>query len=753
MGWALDAAAMARDTAADGETGAGADRRADRRRDGRVGIGPPRPPWLRSRRPSPWRAPPTRGPRIPEDAIDDARALARAAAPDHPLFVGGAGRLTSSLYVLRERPDARWTGPGRVIEIVGPRGFHERDRARLERRGTFVGRDRQLAELEVWLARAVAADHRHSVLITGAAGIGKSRLVAELVARRAAVGAPLRVTTTAASPASRLAPFATVIDLYQAALGLPPSRGRAARAEVVHRLYDVLTRAGLAADHARAIATDLDRAMELRDGVAMAAREHADLRPRISAGLGAFRLVMASPARPALTVIEDVHLADSASLEVLRHALAMPAHGPELLVLTARPEGPPPPGVDAVLALGDLTGGDLRMLASQRLGDAGSPRALAAVLARGGGNPLFIEELAQAFRDAGAAEDVPASARDVVSARVDRLSARPKTALRFASVLGDTIRVRLLEELLGEDSLDGELDELVTAGFVVRPESTAGEAAGDMAFARGLVREVVYESLSPRARRDVHARVGRLLASRFFAGRDEPPGAIAEHLERGGEAAGAAAFWLRAGRLALQASDADAAIACFTRTLALEHALGAAPATATSKGAPPRGAGRPRGGPPPAGRSRRGSRRSRRARRAVRRRGRRGWPTSRSGAPSACSGSATTPARATPPASRRSTPPPRAMTACAARRSGSAARSSSGSAGSTRPSRSSAPPASCSTASTRSPTRWRRWSAAAASTCCAPTTRPRATPTARCSRRSAGPATRGSSASSRTTSR
>jgi tetratricopeptide (TPR) repeat protein len=97
------------------------------------------------------------------------------------------------------------------------------------------------------------------------------------------------------------------------------------------------------------------------------------------------------------------------------------------------------------------------------------------------------------------------------------------------------------------------------------------------------VREVVYDSLSARAQRDSHAQIGRLLASRFFAGREEPPAVIAEHLERGGEPAGAAAFWLRAGRLALTASDTIAAVNCFTRTLGLERELGAAPPTMTSR--------------------------------------------------------------------------------------------------------------------------------------------------------------------------
>jgi serine/threonine protein kinase/tetratricopeptide (TPR) repeat protein len=579
MGWALDAIAMVRDTAADGEA-------VQVRIGARAGVttasAPAAPTSPTSGAPA---AASEGGPRIPPDALDEARALAREATPDRPLFVGGAGRLTSSLYELRELPAGRRIGRrGRAIEVLGPRSFDERDRARLERRGKFIGRTAQLAELDVWFQRAISANRRLCVLITGAAGTGKSRLIAELVARYAASGTPMRVITTAASPASQLAPFATVIDLYQAALGLPPARGRGARAQVVHRLYHLMIKSGMSADRARAVTTDLDRAMELRDGLGVGARETADLRPRISAGLASFRTLMTSRDQPALTVVEDIHLADSASVGVLRHTLAMPAHGPELLVLTARPEELLPPPVDGVITLGDLIGTELRTLIADRLGDAATPVAIGTVVGRGGGNPLFIEELAQAVRDAGAGgEDVPASAREVVSARIDRLSPKAKTALRFASVLGGAVRVRLLEELLDEHNLDSELDEVIAAGFLVQPDSAASGAEGELQFAHGLVREVVYESLSARAQRDTHARIGRLLASRFFAGREEPPATIAEHLERGGEPAGAAAFWLRAGRLALSASDADAAIACFTRTLGLERELGATPPTPTSK--------------------------------------------------------------------------------------------------------------------------------------------------------------------------
>lgn len=559
MGWALDAAAMARDAGARLRSGA------------RTGVVTSKTESL-----------------VPAEAIEEARSLAKEAAPDRPLFVGGAGRTTSGLYQLREMPapPRRIARRSKVIEVVGLRGFDERERARLERRGKFVGRTAQLAELDAWLSRAIAGDRRLTALVTGATGTGKSRLVAELIARKQAAGTPLRVTMTAGNPASRNAPFALVIDLYQAALGLPPARGRPARAQLVQRLVHVLGGVGMPEERARVIATDLDRAMELRDGVSVGTPEVADLRPRISAGLAAFRHALVDRAKPLLTIIEDIHFADGASLEVLRHTLAVTAPGPELLILTTRPEGPPPPAVDVTISIGDLLGADLRALISDRLGDAATPLNIAAVIARGGGNPLFVEELAQAVREAG--DDVPATARDVVAARVDRLTTRAKSALRLAAVMGDNVRARLLEELVAEEpvkpttgeftsALDAELDELVDAGFLVRRDD------GELAFARGLIREVIYEQLSARAQRDAHARIGRLLASRFFAGREEPPAVIAEHMERGGETAAAAAFWLRAGRLALAASDAVAAAIQFTRVIELERELGATPPTAASK--------------------------------------------------------------------------------------------------------------------------------------------------------------------------
>ena len=92
----------------------------------------------------------TGGYRLIGDAVQDALELARSAQPNRPLLAGGTGRLTSAYYAFRELPSRRHLGARRrlrVLELLGPRSFDERDRALLDRHGRFVGRQRQLTQL------------------------------------------------------------------------------------------------------------------------------------------------------------------------------------------------------------------------------------------------------------------------------------------------------------------------------------------------------------------------------------------------------------------------------------------------------------------------------------------------------------------------------------------------------------------------------------------------------------------------------
>jgi eukaryotic-like serine/threonine-protein kinase len=508
------------------------------------------------------------------DAVEEARALAREAEPGRPLLSGGAGRLTSAHYTFRELPARRLARRRlRVLELTGRRSFDERVRVLHERRGRFFGRAHELAELDEALTRAAAENRRVTVAIIGRAGVGKSRLVAEFVARGTSPN-PGFLVAVAATPGGKVAPFALVTDLFQTGLNLPPGRGEGARAGLARRLRHVLHQAELEAEDIDEAVTALDLATELRDGAPVGDVEASgDLRNRVTAALAAFRTSFVGRGPTLITILEDLHFVDGASADVFAASLGAPAAGAELLIATALP-GPDgaaalPDGIDLVIALDELDPTERRELARDRLAGAGGDQAAEAVAERAGGNPLFIEELAAAVRETGP-ERIPSSVRDVIVSRVDRLPAPAKRTLQYAAVAGRTFRARILEEVGGPE-VQRELQELCDEGLLTRADRASVEAGeGVLSFAHGLIREVVYESLSAPARRQAHEKLGRLLASRYQAGREEPPAQIADHLERGGYRPAAAAYWLRAGRLALAAFDAAAAVDAFSRALDID---------------------------------------------------------------------------------------------------------------------------------------------------------------------------------------
>jgi serine/threonine protein kinase/tetratricopeptide (TPR) repeat protein len=518
-------------------------------------------------------------PRVPPEAIEQARRLAQAARPERPLLSGTSGRLTHALYALHEVSAPRTVAAGsRVYEVRGTRTFDDRDQQLTNRRGRFIGRSAIMAELRATYARVRVEPTRQAVLLVGPAGAGKTRIISELVAHARSLPPRPIVTWATAGPGTRLTPFALVTDLFLSALGLPPVRGRSGRSQAAKRLAEELGRTKLNAAVARSIIADLTRAMELRDGSGLGVAETANLRECLATSLALFRSAVASPAAPALWIVEDLHDADSASLEVLRLLLSRHPGTHELVILCTR-NTTTTLRIDQVIAVPELEGTELTELVQDRLGAIATPDLVTALVTRAGGNPLFIEELATALADSDRMGAIPESARDVIRARLDRLSPAAKTLVKYAAVLGSTARLPLLEELVDGGDLSQELEELIASGLLIRDMAQLDDPDGPVLFGRGLFREVAYESLPARAQRDAHGHVGRLLASRYFAGRDEPPAVIAEHLERGGELAGAAAFWLRAGRLAMTASEPEAAVTLFSRCLAVEAQLGASPAT------------------------------------------------------------------------------------------------------------------------------------------------------------------------------
>ncbi|MEM9492711.1 MAG: hypothetical protein AAGC55_26420, partial [Myxococcota bacterium] len=402
----------------------------------------------------------------------------------------------------------------------------------------------------------------------------KSRLIAEFVAIGGRDSSGL--VAVAAAPGGRVTPFSLLVELLQAWLNLPPGRGESARARLTRRSRHILAQSHVEAGDIDEVVGTLELAMELRDGAPIVAPGASfNIRDRVVGALHALRRAQAVDHTPIIWMIEDIHFADASSIEVLRRLQPEPGEQSHLLILTGIGDGLAAAQLrvwaDEGVELGALSGPALSERLRDRLGGAGSDRAVSAIAERTGGNPLLVEQLALETRDAG---EIPPTARAVVTARVDRLSPTAKAVLQHAAVAGRRFRAPILEELFGRE-IAAELEELCDEALLQHDESQAGSSyGGEYAFAVGLVREVVYQSLSVSARQGTHLRIGELLATRYRAGRDEPPVTIAEHFELGGRMSSASAFWLRAGLLALAANDAAAAVTHFSRTLATEDQRG-----------------------------------------------------------------------------------------------------------------------------------------------------------------------------------
>ncbi|MEV6361604.1 BTAD domain-containing putative transcriptional regulator [Nocardia asteroides] len=223
---------------------------------------------------------------------------------------------------------------------------------------------------------------------------------------------------------------------------------------------------------------------------------------------------------PVLVILEDVHRADSATLQILRQLVAWLASRPVLVLVTARGSEADAGVRASAAALAAVTGRRLELGGL----DTGAVRAIAAAAglrtidddtaerlrARTGGNPLFVREVAKLAAAVGDLHAVPDGVRDVLSRRIARLPAGAARALRLAAVWGDDIDFDTLLELTAEpeDVLIDLVDTVTVAGLV----RIAG--TDRITFAHALIRDAVYGDIPALRRARLHWSALELLERR-----------------------------------------------------------------------------------------------------------------------------------------------------------------------------------------------------------------------------------------------
>lgn len=430
---------------------------------------------------------------------------------------------------------------------------------------SFVGREEELGRLEAALD-APAASGPRILVVSGAAGVGKTRLVEELQARLWARDVETLTGHCLQGETVPFAPWAQIVRAFS----------RSHEGEVVRAVLQPL---------APELARVLPSVRVLFDDLAPARRDDPEL-----ARLALFDCFVElvdriAERRPCVLVLDDVQWADSSSLHVLSSITRQPSVHRCLVVAIQRSDEVDPSESAAALLPDLIRSPRVEHLQLNPLSDSDSRRLLAALGARDGsdprwkkicsaaeGNPLFLEEMYRHLGEAAPNTRIPPSIERLLLKRIEHRTPAARDVLASAAVIGAEVDPWLLSEVAtGETSLDEALGELIRVGLL----ADRRELQGAYRFAHGLIQETVYAQIPPVRRARLHLCVAESVERRPAAGDRSPEDDVpllAHHFERAREVGGAARafhYRRRAGRAAMGRLAFEEAVFHFSRAVAL----------------------------------------------------------------------------------------------------------------------------------------------------------------------------------------
>ncbi|WP_394839445.1 protein kinase [Pendulispora rubella] len=430
----------------------------------------------------------------------------------------------------------------------------------------FVGRDRELGNLRAILDGCLEDRRPGAVLVTGPAGMGKSRLIYEFLADVHARHPDVDVWSACADQVSGNAPLWMLAQALRHAAGSQRQASRAAIAEKLEaRLVGCIREAQMA--EVRALLEELFGEATEEGAPAPASHVPRRLDPSVRAERvrrGFLALLSAECARhPVIVVLDDIQWADGASLRFFDAALGYLAEAPLLVIGVARPEVRDAfPRLWTNRRLEEFRLPNLRPraaadLARHALGDAHSEDVVERVVARADGNPFYLEELLRAVVE-GHGEALPETVLAMTIARIDLLEPYARQVLRAASIFGESFReaeVRaLLESPDDRERMAHWLTLLVEHEVLVRVD-TEDAASASYRFRHAYLREAAYSTLT-----EANRILGHRLAAEWLERSGGAESAIvAEHYMQAGDAR-ASVHYLAAARQALRRSDPEGAI-------------------------------------------------------------------------------------------------------------------------------------------------------------------------------------------------
>jgi class 3 adenylate cyclase/predicted ATPase len=476
----------------------------------------------------------------------------------------------------------------RVLQESGARG--RLDVAVTRGLTPLVGRESEVTLLlERW--EQAKAGHGQVILLSGEAGIGKSRLVQVL---KDHVGNESHVRWECRSvPYYQNTALYPLTDLFHHTLHWEPDE---TPDEKLGKLEQVLSQYTLPLEDTVPLFAPL-LALSLPEArYAPLTLSPQRQRQKTLETIVVILLELAEH-QPVLFIVEDLHWTDPTTLELLNLVLDQTPTASMLVLLTCRPHFQPAWHHRSYLTemtLNHLSHAQVAQIVhGMTAGETLPHEVLAQIIEKTDGVPLFVEEMTKAILESGqltavdghyeltrsfATLAIPATLQDSLMARLDRL-VTAKAVAQYAAVIGRQFPYALLQAVsqLDEAMLQQELGRLVEAEMVYRrgvpPQST-------YVFKHALIRDSAYESLLKSTRQHYHQRIAHVLKTQFPETAAAEPELLAHHYTEAGLTAEAVHYWQHAGQHALQRSANQEAVQHLTTGLALLATLPETPARA-----------------------------------------------------------------------------------------------------------------------------------------------------------------------------
>jgi class 3 adenylate cyclase/predicted ATPase len=458
-------------------------------------------------------------------------------------------------------------------------------RSRLEAAGStsltpLVGREQEVALLRERWAQ-VKEGMGQVVLLSGEAGIGKSRLVQILMAQ-VATEPQAWLTPCQCSPYHQNTALYPLIELLER-VALRFERDETPE-QKLRKLEGFLVQYGLPLAEAVPLFAALLSLPLSADYASLTVSPEQQKQQTLHALLTI--LLRIATQQPLLFVMEDLHWVDPTTLELLSLLVDQGPTARILALWTFRPDFRPPWTGRAHLTQMTLNRLPRRQAAelTGRVahGKALPPEVVAQVVAKTDGVPLFVEELTKMVLESGLLQEreeryaltgplpplaIPATLHDSLMARLDRLAA-VKAIAQLGATLGREFSYDLLQAVSpwGEGILRRGLHQLVAAEFLYQqglpPQAT-------YRFKHALIQDAAYQSLLKSTRQRYHQHIAQVLASRFPDTAATQPELLAHHYTEAGLSTQAIPYWQWAGRKALGRSAHVEAISHLTKTIEL----------------------------------------------------------------------------------------------------------------------------------------------------------------------------------------